>query len=131
MSGLTFRSRVMFAADVDSYALLPGGLLTVRRRTVEISDGASTSSFRLGVHEHVRTAGDLIVRYLLDRNTPSVRVERWPGRTPVIMYEHGPVEQSPRLRSHDDLATVWDPAGRIHVIDLATRTILSAVRVLR
>lgn len=131
MSGLTFRSRVTFGADVDSYAVLPGGLLTVRRRAVDVFDGATTSSFELGAHEHVRTAGHLIVRYVLDRNTPSVRVEWWPGRVPVIMYEHGPMEQSPRVRSHGDLATVWDPAGRIHVVDLATRTVLSAMRVLR
>ncbi|CAN5497781.1 hypothetical protein BH24ACT5_BH24ACT5_10640 [soil metagenome] len=131
MSGLTLRTTVTFAGNVTSYAVLPGGLLTVRKRTAEVFDGTSTSSFELRANEHLRTAGDLIARYRIDRPAPSLLVARWPGQEPVIVYEHGPMDESPRVRSHGDVATVWDPAGRIHVVNLATRTTLSVVRVLR
>ncbi len=74
--------------------------------------------FALETGEDILVAGDLIGRHKKTDDGQSLRVERWPGQEPVIVYELDAMDPPPRVRSHGGLATVWDPAGRVHVVDL-------------
>ncbi len=130
MNRLMKKKVIQFADDVTGYRLLPMELMTFTESSVEVTNINARTTMALAPGEGIIVADNLIGHHVSSEIGQSLRVERWPGQQHVLTLELEAGERSPRLRSNAGLATVWDPAGRAHVIDVERLELLSSIRTL-